>query len=176
MIRFKLQDGTIESFLPEMREALRRVCPHEVGHAEVAAHFGARVHGVALTRAKQDGVERGIEAVAIYETKDVMPLIDWCTIKAAGSAGEWIAFGEYGKAGASKDREAISQRGYLGDFRALVSQAKAILLTRRARFDRLTQTLHNRIFESDDVITMTPLKLQRTGAYLLDERDLAGGG
>ena len=168
MIRFRFPDGAIESFAPEAREMLHRVCPHEVGHAVVAMHFGARVHGVALAQA--DG---GVEAVAIYEIEQEMPRNDWCTIKAAGSAGEVIAFGSYGPAGAKTDLEDIRRKGCAGKFDDLVRQATSILLNRRARFERLTRLLCNRIFDSNDVISMMPLRLRKVGAYLLDEADFA---
>lgn len=170
MIRFRLPNGEIDSFPPEARETLRRVCAHEVGHAEVAIHFGVRVHGVALSQ-----VIGGVEAAAFYETRIEMPPKDWCTIKAAGPAGEVVAFGSYSPTGARRDLEDIRSSGYLEDFDALVREATSILFLRKVRFEGLTRKLCNRIFESDEVLTMNRLKLGRIGAYLLDEADLARG-
>jgi hypothetical protein len=148
---------------------LRRVCPHEVGHALVARYFGANVYGIALS-----SVDGGMEAAAIYETSIAMSLKDWCTIKAAGSAGEVIAFGRYGRAGARRDIEDIQNRGWLGNFDVLVRQATSILQAQQGRFDRLTRALCNRILLSDEIIAMTPLRLRRIGAYLLGEDEFAG--
>jgi len=135
---------------------LHRVCPHEVGHAEVATYFGARVHGIALTH-KNDG----LEAVALYETRIDMPLKDRCTIKAAGPAGEVIAFGRYGALGASVDRQHVREIGYFGDFDLLVQRATSILQTRRTRFDRFASLLKQKIYESDEVRTMEQLSPER---------------
>jgi hypothetical protein len=168
VIRFKRPDGVVDALLPETAEILRHVCPHEIGHAEVAKHFGAKVHGIALSQ-----TVGGLEAAAIYETPLDISLEDWSTIKAAGPAGEVLVFGSYGPAGARVDREHLAGRGYPGDFDLLVHRAKAILLTRRARFDRLRRLLSRRVFESDEVLAMKPLRLDRIGAYVLDEKDLA---
>jgi hypothetical protein len=168
VVRFKLPNGSVDSILPEATEMLLRVCPHEVGHAEVATHFGVRVHGIAMTQ-KFDG----LEAAAIYETRIDMPLKDWCTIKAAGPAGEVIAFGRYSPLGASVDRQQVSESGYFGDFDALVQRAASILQTRRTRFDRFARLLKQKIFESNEVLTMEQLSVNRVGVYLLDEAALS---
>jgi hypothetical protein len=169
VIRFRLPGGAVDSFPPEATEMLRHVCPHEVGHALVARYFGANVYGIALSR-----VDGGMEAAAIYETSITMGLKDWCTIKAAGPAGEVIVFGRYGRAGARRDVDDVQSRGWVGNFDILVRQATFILQARQERFDRLTRALCNRILESDEIIAMAPLRLGRIGAYLLGEDEFAG--
>jgi hypothetical protein len=167
MVRFKLPDGSVDSLPPEAVEMLRLVCPHEVGHAEVATYFGARVRGIALTQ-----TTGGLQAVAIYETRIAMPLEDRWIIKAAGPAGEVVAFGRYGVLGASIDRQHVRAIGYLDDFELLVQKATSILQTRRIRFDRLVSLLKQKI-ESNEVLTMEPLRRDKLGVYLLDEAALA---
>ena len=126
MITFLRSVGTHEvidlHIAPEAVNTLPTICLHEVGHALVALHFGARVHGIAMA----DWPD-GLCPMAIYETALSMPVADRCTIYAAGPAAELIANGNFGQAGARKDRQDVTECDPDADFETLVERARGIL-------------------------------------------------
>jgi hypothetical protein len=88
MLKFWLPTGQ-EIFLPpETVEVLVTTVPHEAGHAEVAAHFGARVLGIAIANEPNN-----LRAMALFNLPKDMRLEDVCTVCAAGAAGEKLFLG-----------------------------------------------------------------------------------
>jgi hypothetical protein len=123
---------------------LGRVAPHEIGHAEVAIHFGGSVRGIAL-----EPKNGGIVAQAIYEIPENLAVEDRCTIFAAGSAGEVLAYRVYGFEGAIGDRADIAALNPEADYDSLVEKAGTILRSRSERFDRLSHLLRRKLLYTD---------------------------
>jgi len=147
---------------------LSRISPHEIGHAEVAIHFGGRVLGIAL-----EPSPGGTIAAAIYEIPEKLSIQDRCTIFAAGSAGEVLAFRDYGAEGASRDRANIAALDDEADYDSLVERAGAILRGRRARFDRLSHLLRRRLLYTDIDLAVRELPTGKFGAFVLEEAEFA---
>ncbi len=170
MIKFWLPVGfyEVEVIIPQTAmNMLLRVAVHEIGHAEVASHFGGRVLGIAFEHRPD-----GMIAQAIYEISASLPLQDRCTILAAGSAGEVLVYGSYGELDASGDRRDIAAYDSGADYAGFVEQAKAILSTRRERFDRFTKLLRSKLLDFNDELTMGILPIGKVGAFVLTEEEL----
>jgi hypothetical protein len=170
MIKFWLPAGVyeIEVIIPQTAmNMLLRVAVHEIGHAEVASHFGGRVLGVAFEHRPD-----GMIAQAVYEISANLPLQEKCTILAAGSAGEVLAYGSYGELDASGDRKDMAAYDGGADYAKFVEKAKTILLARRERFDRLTELLRSKLLNSNDELTMGVLPTGKVGAFVLTEEQL----
>jgi hypothetical protein len=153
-------------FAPEAVDTLPTICLHEVGHALVAFHFGARVHGIAMA-----DWPNGLTAMAIYETALSMPVADRCTIYAAGAAAELIANGNFGQAGAGNDRRDVAECDPDADFEALVERGRRILYQCKAKLQFLTNLLKDALINSEDVLLMTELPIGGIGAFILDEEE-----
>jgi len=96
-----------------------------------------------------------------------------CTICAAGSAGEALVYGGYGQLGASGNRLDVEGYDREADYDLLVDEAKKILLSRRASFDRLARMLKWKLLCSNDELTMELLPVGKMGAFVLNQSDLA---
>jgi hypothetical protein len=169
MLKFWVPMGLREQEVllpPETAELLTRVAVHEVGHAEVACHFGARILGIALALETQ-----GLTAMAIYVLPDNLEVDQIATIYAAGPAAEMLEFGSYKEDGASADRQDMKRLGNQFQFEGLVEKATGILTGRKTRFDRITKALKEKLFNSDNHLTMGPLPNGRLGAFVMSEDD-----
>jgi hypothetical protein len=170
MIRLWQPDGLgwdQELIIPQSAmKILSRMAPHEIGHAETAIYFGGRVLGIAL-----EPKPEGVIAQAIYETPEDLSIEDRCTIFAAGSAGESLAFGKWGIEEASGDQKDIISLDCPTGYEELVQKATAILQGRRLRFDRLSHLLRKKVLYSDIELMIGDLPMGKVGAFLLKTDD-----
>jgi hypothetical protein len=149
---------------PEAVNTLPIICLHEVGHALVASHFGARVHGIAMAKWPD-----GLTAMAIHETAPTMSVADRCTILAAGAAAEVVVSGNFGQAGARLDRQNVSECDINAHFEGFVERASSILSQCKPRLEFLTNLLKDRLINSNGALLMKELPIGGMGAFILDE-------
>jgi hypothetical protein len=156
-------------FPPEAIPTILPMIPHEAGHAEVALHLGAQVLGIAVCLGERDG----FVAHACYYLPEDLRMEDRCMLLAAGSAGEELEIGHYTDVGATGDRRDL--REFCGrdvPYEPLVQRAKAILVQRKANFDRVSRILKDRLLNSNEYLTMEILPNGVMGAFVVAERDI----
>jgi hypothetical protein len=170
-MKFWLRDGETRvrlHFAPQAFEMLRRVVVHEIGHAEVAHHFGVEVLGVALYVTPPDFE---FTAAALYEPGQRLPIEDICTICAGGSAGETVVYGDYSEIGASRDKADVRPYDETANYDALVERAKGILSSRKNRFDALSSLFEGRVLSDKETDMEFLPSIEQVGALVLDQDD-----
>jgi len=164
MVGFLNLNGRVDYMSPEGLALMARVCPHEIGHLEVASYFNLYLRGIVWIELSH----ASFQASASYRIPPELSIATKCLILAAGSAGEVLELGDFKEEGASVDRKRVQTSGYLGSYETLVKEAVSILTPRRKNFDRLVTRLKQKV-ASDEILEIKYIpEVKKFGAYLLN--------
>lgn len=168
MLRLIYPDGSFSSLHPDHIPFFLSGSAHEAGHAVIALHFRVQVRGILLVYSAK---RSRLELTTWYGKAPEVSLEDECTICAGGGAGEMVAVGRYTQESVSKDRVDADSLSCGVSFENLVEKGRTIILEHREHFDRITQTLRDKMFRSNQCLRMEPIVDGQPSVYLMRKHE-----
>lgn len=146
-----------------------RAAAHEAGHIVVAHHLRARVFGIGLGFLPEKS-DAGIFLQAIYGWQN-STIDDQCIAAAAGPAADLLCHGMVDEEAASGDLQDVANLTGRASLEPYLDAAKNLLSRHMSELAEMTSALQ-RALEAETERKMGTLPNGRTGALLLDERQL----
>ena len=172
-LRFWLPLGPIEQevIIPSelVDDIILKGAAHEAGHIVVAHHFQARVLGIGFGFLPERS-DKSIFFQALYGWQNAT-IENQCVVAAAGPAADLLCHGEINEEAASGDLQDVAALTGTASLEPYLDVAKTVLSKRMDELTRITVALR-RAVETGEERMMGPLPNGRTGALLLDERQL----